>query len=246
MVRALNLPTIEILGLPVSTLPRVVITSLVNEWLTEIRRRTVVTLNPEIALKAQKDPTLLKIIQEADLVVPDGFGITWAARRVHKQRLELIPGIELAESLLAFAAHNNYPVFFLGSNPGVAEQAAKNLSARWPDLKVHGTHSGYFSAGEQELLGRELAETTVPLLMVGMGAGLQEKVIASFPSRAFRVALGIGGSLEVWAGRKHRAPRFFQTLSLEWLYRVVTDPQRFVRLLLLFPFFWRILWFRHP
>ena len=246
MVRALNLPTIEILGLPICTLPRVVITSLVNEWLTEVKRRTVVTLNPEIALKAQKDPTLLKIIQEADLVVPDGFGITWAARRVHKQRLERIPGIELAESLLTFAAHNNYPVFFLGSNPGVAEQAAKNLAARWPGLKIHGTHSGYFSAGEQEQLGRELAETTVPLLIVGMGAGLQEKVIASFPSRAFRVALGIGGSLEVWAGRKHRAPRFFQTLSLEWLYRVVTDPQRFVRLLLLFPFFWRILWFRHP
>jgi len=246
MVQALNLPTIEILGLPICTLPRVVITSLVNEWLTEVKRRTVVTLNPEIALKAQKDPTLLKIIQEADLVVPDGFGITWAARRVHKQRLERIPGIELAESLLTFAAHNNYPVFFLGSNPGVAEQAAKNLAARWPGLKIHGTHSGYFSAGEQEQLGRELAETTVPLLIVGMGAGLQEKVIASFPSRAFCVALGIGGSLEVWAGRKHRAPRFFQTLSLEWLYRVVTDPQRFVRLLLLFPFFWRILWFRHP
>ncbi|MCX5974745.1 MAG: WecB/TagA/CpsF family glycosyltransferase [Coprothermobacterota bacterium] len=246
MVRALNLPTIEILGLPVSTLPRVVITSLVNEWLTEVKRRTVVTLNPEIALKAQKDPTLLKIIQAADLVVPDGFGITWAARRMHKQRLERIPGIELAESLLTFAAHNNYPAFFLGSNPGVAEQAAKNLAARWPGLKIHGTHSGYFSAGEQEQLGRELAETTVPLLMVGMGAGLQEKIIASFPSRAFRVALGIGGSLEVWAGRKHRAPHFFQLLSLEWLYRVVTDPRRFVRLLLLFPFFWRILWFRHP
>jgi N-acetylglucosaminyldiphosphoundecaprenol N-acetyl-beta-D-mannosaminyltransferase len=164
---------------------------------------------------------------------------------VHKHRLERIPGIELAESLLTFAAHNNYPAFFLGSNPGVAEQAAKNLAARWPGLKIYGTHSGYFSAGEQEQLGRELAETTVPLLMVGMGAGLQEKVIASFPSRAFRVALGVGGSLEVWAGRKHRAPRFFQILSLEWLYRVVTDPRRFMRLLLLFPFCWRILWFRH-
>lgn len=246
MVRALNLPALLILGLPVCTLPRVVITSLVNEWLSENRRRSIVTLNPEIALKAQNDPVLLKIIQEADLVVPDGFGITWAARKVHKQRLERIPGIELAESLLAFAAGSNYGAFFLGSHPGVAEQAARNLSVRWPGLKICGTQSGYFSAGEQEQLGQGLAETTVPLLMVGMGAGLQEKVIASFPSGAFRVAMGIGGSLEVWAGCKHRAPRFFQILSLEWLYRVITNPRRFVRLLLLFPFFWRILWFRQP
>jgi N-acetylglucosaminyldiphosphoundecaprenol N-acetyl-beta-D-mannosaminyltransferase len=242
----LNLPTVEILGLPVCTLPRVVIHSLVSEWLKSTRRRTVVTLNPEIALKAQKDPTFLRMIREADLVVADGLGITWAARRVHKQHLERIPGIELAEFLLAIAAHDNYPVFFLGANPGVAEQAAKNLSARWPGLKICGTHSGYFSAREQEQLGRKLAETTVPLLLVGMGAGLQEKVIASFPPNAFRVALGIGGSLEVWAGRRQRAPRFFQTLSLEWLYRVFADPRRFARLLLLFPFFWRILWFRKP
>jgi N-acetylglucosaminyldiphosphoundecaprenol N-acetyl-beta-D-mannosaminyltransferase len=242
----LNLPTVEILGLPVCTLPRVIIHSLVSEWLKGTRRRTIVTLNPEIALKAQKDPTFLRMIREADLVVADGFGITWAARRVHKQHLKRIPGIELAEFLLAIAAHDNYPVFFLGANPGVAEQAAKNLSARWPGLKICGTHSGYFSAGEQEQLGRKLAETTVPLLLVGMGAGLQEKVIASFPPNAFRVALGIGGSLEVWAGRRQRAPRFFQTLSLEWLYRVFADPRRFARLLLLFPFFWRILWFRKP
>jgi N-acetylglucosaminyldiphosphoundecaprenol N-acetyl-beta-D-mannosaminyltransferase len=246
MVRALNLPTVEILGLPVCTLPRVVIASLVNEWLTESKRRTIITLNPEIALKAQKDPILLKIIQDADLVVADGFGISWAARRVHKRRMERIPGIELAESLLAFAARNNYPVFLLGSNPGIAEQAAKNLSALWPGLQIHGTHSGFFSVEEQEQLGQELAKANVPLLMVGMGAGLQEKVIASFPPTAFRVALGIGGSLEVWAGCKRRAPRFFQALSLEWLYRVAIDPRRFMRLLLLFPFFWRIAWFRHP
>ncbi len=246
MVRTLNLPTIEILGLPVCTLPRVLIHSLVSEWLMGVQRRTIVTLNPEIALKAQKDPTLRRIIREADLVVADGFGITWAARRVHKQHLERLPGIELAEFLLTFAARSNFPAFLLGANPGVAEQAAKNLSARWPGLKIYGTHSGYFSAGEQEQLGRKLAETTIPLLMVGMGAGLQEKVIASFPPNAFRVALGIGGSLDVWAGRRHRAPRFFQTLSLEWLYRVLANPRRFARLLLLFPFFWRIMWFRQP
>lgn len=191
----------------------------------------VVTANPEIVMAARRYPAFADALRRAQLVLPDGIGVVMAARLMGTPVPERVPGIELTEALLGVAARRGFRVFFLGAAPGVAEAAAATVQRRHPGLRVVGTHHGYFSEEEEENVVSVVERAAPDMLFVALGAPKQELFIARHRDTwRVPVAIGVGGSLDVLAGRVGRAPRWVQSVGLEWLYRLLQQPRRLPRL----------------
>mgnify|MGYP005842121103 CR=1 FL=1 len=200
----------------------------------------VITLNPEMVIRARQDEAFLSCFQGEVLVVPDGIGIVLAGRRRGWPGIARVPGIDLCERLAAEAARCGWPVFFFGGRPGVAEEAAAALARRYPGLRVAGTAHGYLPSEEEPALVSAIAASGARLLFVGLGAPKQEIWLArNLAATGARVGMGVGGSFDVIAGRIPRAPRAWRRLGLEWAYRFLREPRRWRRLLGLPVFFWR-------
>lgn len=196
--------------------------------------RQVVTLNPEILYSAQKEPDLADLINQAGLVTADGVGIVWGCRMAGTPVPGRVAGIDLLEELAGVAARHGWPVFLLGGKPGVAHDAAARLGARHAGLIVAGTQDGYYSPDDEDEVVRAIARSGAVLLFVGMGAPRQERFIATHLAQlAVPVAMGVGGSLDVLAGRVKRVGKFWRRLHLEWLGRLVREPSRWRRALVL-------------
>lgn len=189
----------------------------------------VATPNPEIVQRANKDRAFAEILAGADLVVPDGVGVIYAAKILGRPLKSRVPGIDLAAALMGRVAGTGKRLFLLGAAPGVAEQAAVNLRAAYPGLVVCGTHDGYFEEDGPVIDAIRRAEADI--VFVCLGAPKQEKWIAAHGEAAgARLYLGLGGSLDVFAGKAERAPEWFQRLGLEWLYRLLKEPSRIGRM----------------
>ena len=189
----------------------------------------VATPNPEIVQRAGKDRAFADILARADLVVPDGVGVIYAAKILGRPLRARVPGIDLASALLGRVAGTGKRLFLLGAAPGVAEQAEVNLRAAYPGLVVCGTHDGYFQ--EDGPVVDAIRQAGADIVFVCLGAPKQEKWIAANGEAAgARLYLGLGGSLDVFAGKVDRAPERFQRLGLEWLYRLMKEPSRIGRM----------------
>ncbi|MDE6260959.1 MAG: WecB/TagA/CpsF family glycosyltransferase [Oscillospiraceae bacterium] len=189
----------------------------------------VVTPNPEIVQRANKDPEFAGILANADLVIPDGVGVIYAAKILGRPLRARVPGIDFAAALMTRAAQTGKRLFLLGAAPGVAEQAAVNLRASYPGLVVCGTHDGYFK--EDGPVADAIREARADIVFVCLGAPKQEKWIAANGGAAgAKLYIGLGGAMDVFAGKVERAPEKFQKLGLEWLYRLMKEPSRIGRM----------------
>ena len=195
----------------------------------------IITINPEMYEIAQDDYEFAQIIRWADLVVPDGVGITLALK-IMGHKVDRLAGIDLAYNLLKETAINGIPVALIGSQTHVVENAVNNLKKAIPDLNVVYYHNGYFN--DMDEIFEELKQTSPKLVLVGMGAPYQEKFINN-AKKIINPALmiGVGGSFDVWAGELKRAPEIYQKLGLEWLYRTIKQPQRIFRIFPTLPLF---------
>jgi len=188
-----------------------------------------VTPNPEFILAARKDAGFRAILNGADLSVPDGVGVIYAAKLLGSPLKEKVPGVDLAQGLLAQMAGAGKSLFLLGAKPGVAERAADELCARFPGLVVCGTHDGYFQ--DSAAVTAQIAAAKPDVLFVCLGAPKQEQWMAQYgPDTGAHLAIGLGGCLDVFAGTVKRAPEAWQRHGLEWLYRLIREPSRFGRM----------------
>lgn len=199
----------------------------------------VVTANPELIFAAGADARLRQLINRAQLVTPDGIGVVWAAKRLGHSLPERVTGIDLLEALFPAAGENKWRVFFLGSKPGVADLAAQKVAEKHPGV-IWETQHGYFQPEEQTQILDRIRNFRPDLLLVGLGAPRQEFWIASHLDLA-TVSIGVGGSFDALAGLNKRAPRWIQDIHLEWLYRLVKQPQRIKRQWVLPKFAWRVI-----
>ena len=138
--------------------------NLAFKCIDEGRAASIATANAEMVMRAQTDRELAHILQHADLVVPDGAGVLWAAEQQGKKFKERVTGVDLACSLLQEAAARQTAVYLFGGAPGIAEQAAANVQQQLGSLNIVGTHSGFFSADEEQ--GTELSGSKFTILLV--------------------------------------------------------------------------------
>ncbi len=189
----------------------------------------VVTPNPEIVWLARTMPELRGALNGADLVIPDGIGVIYAAKILGTPLVERVPGIELTEHLLAVCAEKGLPVYLLGAKPGVAERAGKNLEKKHPGLHIAGCGDGYFQEDGPVLAA--LRASGARLILVCLGFPRQELWMAAHRHEVGdALMLGVGGSMDVFAGDVKRAPEAWRRLGLEWLYRLLSQPSRIRRM----------------
>ena len=185
----------------------------------------VVTPNPEFILAAEKDADFRQVLNSADLVIPDGIGVVYSAKILGTPQKERVPGIEFAADMLAKLDQMGGRLYLLGAKPGVAQEAGRRILERHPNIVLCGTHDGYFKDEEAVLL--EVAAARPNLLFVCLGAPKQEKWMARWGRHTgARLAIGLGGALDVFAGNVERAPESWRKLGLEWAYRLKKEPQR--------------------
>ena len=188
-----------------------------------------VTPNPEFLRLAKKDGEFRAVLNGAGLVLPDGVGVTYAAKLLGCPLKGKVPGIDFAARLMAWMAGEGKRLFLLGAKPGVAEQAALNLLAAYPGLIVCGTHDGYFQ--DSAPVVDEIRASCADVVFVCLGAPKQEFWMAQYgPLTGAKLMVGLGGSLDVFAGVVERAPEGWQRLGLEWLYRLTREPRRIGRM----------------
>lgn len=195
----------------------------------------VVTINPEMFEYAAKNKDFANIVKEAELVIPDGVGVK-IALKINGVNVDRIPGVDFAKKLLIESAANNIPVAIVGAKGEVIAKAVENLQKEINGLNIVYYHNGYFDNDND--IYEDLNQKSPKLILIAMGSPKQESFIYN-AKKVLKPALmiGIGGSLDVWSGTVKRAPKIFQKLGLEWLYRTVTQPSRFKRIFPTLPLF---------
>lgn len=192
--------------------------------------RYVVTPNPEIVMLAKENPALKEALAGADIVLPDGAGIIKGAAILGRPMKEKVPGIDFACGVMARLAERGGSVYLFGAKPGVAEAAAETLRTKFPGLVISGTSDGYFS--DDGPIIEKIKDAAPDLLLVCLGAPKQELWMAKMSGKLpVGLMVGLGGSLDVFAGTVKRAPEAWQKLDLEWLYRLLKEPRRIGRMM---------------
>jgi len=196
----------------------------------------VVTLNPEMVMLAQRDPAFAAILEHAALLVPDGVGIVNALRRRGHPLPGRVTGIDLLHAYAPEAARLGHRIAFCGGTPGVAAAAAQRLVADHPGLQVVATDSG--DPGRQ--VAERLLAARPDVVCAAYGHGAQERFLAEhLPLIGAGVGIGVGGTLDVLAGRVRRAPSVVQQAGFEWAWRLLREPRRLRRQAVLPVYWWR-------
>ena len=204
------------------------------------KQTKIFTPNAEILHLANKNKELLPLIENADIPFPDGIGAYLGSRLLGYRPRERTNGIDLAERLLAEASKRHLSVFLLGAKQGVAERAAKQLETKYSGLSIVGVHHGYFDKNgeDNDELIKKIDSSDADILFVCFGFPIQERwIYDNLPKlKSVKIAVGLGGSIDVWSGKTRRAPRFVRRLGFEWLWRVAYDPARITRTVSIFDF----------
>jgi N-acetylglucosaminyldiphosphoundecaprenol N-acetyl-beta-D-mannosaminyltransferase len=217
---------INVLGIRIDGLSMSEVLMLISKTIKSKNSLRIVTANPEILFRAEKDTELRNLINRANLVLPDGVGIVWAAKMLEGTVLKRITGIDLASEIIAAGDSEGWKVFLLGSAEGVAEEAALSLNRKFRNVRFM-THHGYFTESEEDVVAK-IRSFAPDVLLAGLGAPKQEQWLDKYPDLAY-VNMGVGGTFDVFSGRVERAPDWIRRFGMEWFYRLLSDPLRLRR-----------------
>jgi len=186
-----------------------------------------VCLNAAKVVRIEDDPDLRRIVEHAAMVHIDGTPVAWACRLLGSPVPERIAGIDFLQAMLERAALRGWRVFFLGATDEVVKRAVEVECERHPGLRIAGYRNGFWTAGEEADVVAEVAATKPDLLLLALPTPLKEHFAAEhLEGFRARFVLGVGGSFDISAGLTKRAPRWMQTVGLEWFFRRIQEPRR--------------------
>ncbi len=227
-------PALRILGIPIHDVTYDEVLQQVERWVDAGGAHQVATVNPEFVMLARRDAVFRAVLEQADLCVPDGVGITVAARYLGRPLRGRVSGVDLVERLARRAAQMGWRVYLLGAAAGVAEQAARLLLTRYPDLIVCGSYAGSPASVEEAEIAAHVYAAQADVLLVAYGAPAQDLWLArNLAHSGAAVGIGVGGAFDYITGRVSRAPHWLRRIGLEWLYRLIRQPWRWRRQLVL-------------
>ena len=210
--------------------------------------KAVFTPNSEIIQSCVENEELYSVINEGDLITPDGIGVVYASKILGRPLKAKCAGFELGLEMVKYSNESGAKIFFLGGKPGVAEAARDKLLETYPNANIVGTNDGYFKKeGEENDAVIDKINAAAPdILYVCLGVPVQEKWILANRERltSVKLCLALGGSLDGYSGNVKRAPKFFIKLGLEWFYRLICQPSRIGRMMKLPKFLFGVIWFK--
>ena len=225
---------VEILGVAVDAVTMAEAVDFVEKLIVARKPSIVATANAEMLMRATHDAELEKILNAAELVVPDGAGTVWAAHHLGYEMPERVAGYDLVQELLKLAPEKSQRIFFFGSAPGIAEKAKLKAETLYPGIKIVGTRNGFFTAADEPEIIAQIKAAAPEILLAALGVPKQEKWLAAHKLELnVPVSIGVGGTLDVMAGAVRRAPKWMQRAKLEWLFRAMLQPSRAGRLIAL-------------
>lgn len=229
---------VTVLGAQISNGTIEEIADFLAERVRQKENTVVYTPNSEIIEQFRKDASLMELLNSADVLTADGIGVVYGAKILGTPLKGRAAGYDIACKLLEIGNREGFRFFLYGSKEEVCQLAKENLLKQYPGIQIVGTQNGY----TKEPVGEKIAQTNPDVLFVCLGAKKQEEWIYHnkhlFSGTVF---LGIGGSMDVFAGVVKRAPKIFIKLNLEWLYRLLKQPSRFIRMLALPRFLWQVI-----
>lgn len=228
--------TVKILGVPFARVNLKETVGIIEDQISknEYKPYHIITGNPEIVISSNKDNSLKDIVDATDLITADGIGIILASRWKNDALPERVAGFDLLIQTLEEGNKKGWSFYLFGSDEDTNRKASETIKERYPNLIVCGRHNGFFDNVEEEKIISEIEETKPDILVVALGAPRAEKWIYNNKSKLnTKVVFGVGGSLDVIAGKVKRAPAAWQKLNLEWLYRLLAQPSRWRRQLVL-------------
>lgn len=236
-----------IMGVPVHPVTNDEISGQLKKMMGKTKTHSVMTPNPEMVMLANKNPKLMTALSNADLVIPDGIGLILASKIKKIGLKERVTGIDTMGKALQICHENHFRIFLLGGKPGRAEKAIANIIAKYPGIKAAGCYHGYFNEDENEKIINLINEDDPHIIFVCLGSPRQEIWIHENRKKLLcRIAMGAGGSVDVYAGEVKRAPGIYQKYGMEWLYRLLQEPSRIRRMSALPLFLWKSFWMKKP
>lgn len=228
-----------------------------DEVMDEVKRKIlnkeqyiIYTPNTEIVMMCQSDEEFLNLMNKSDINTPDGIGLIYASKLKSHPLKEKVAGFDLSVNMLEMANKDSLKLFVVGGKPGVAEAAMKNVHEKYPNIKIMGAQHGYFKGTHLGLNGHEeekevldkINQAEPDILFVGFGAKKQEEWIEFNKDKInAKIIIGNGGTIDVLAGNVKRAPDIYIKLGLEWFYRLMREPKRIKRQILLPMFMSKVL-----
>ncbi len=230
----------NILGIPIVHSDYHSFIELLEEKIRENKKTFVVTANPEIIMRAYKDKEYEGYLKKADYITADGIGVVIASKMLNEPLPGRVSGTDMMLELLEHANQNRFRVYFLGATEPVLDLFLKNVHEQYPQVEIVGSHNGFFDWNDNNI--KETIKSTEPeLIFVALGVPKQEQWIAEHLDYFQKgIFMGVGGSFDVIAGVVKRAPKTWQKLNLEWLYRLIKQPSRWKRMLAIPHFLFKV------
>ncbi len=225
-------PSLKVVGVPVTALNFDVQIELMVQWAKMRESKSVCVANVHMLVEAHRDPAFANVLENADLVTPDGMPLVWMLRWLGNPHQNRIAGLDIMFTLCSRAVEESIGVFLLGSEPYVLERMKTRLEEEFPRLRIAGAEPLPFrplTETEDEAIAQMVNESGAGIVLVSLGCPKQETWIAKQQGKVQAVMIGLGGAFPVYAGLKKRAPLIIRTAGLEWLYRLVQEPGRLWR-----------------
>ena len=241
---------IEIFGVKIHNITFEEATREVEGYLKGEDLKVIYTPNPEIVMGAKDDSRLRSLINHGDMITADGIGLIYASRIKKKPLKERVTGYHLSIKILEIANENNYSIYLLGSKDGIAKMAAENIKKYYPNIRIAGYHHGYFKGShrgdenhEEEIkIIDDINNSNPDIIFLGLGFPNQENWIdANKDKIKGKVIIGNGGVIDILSGTIKDTPEIYRKIGLEWLYRLVKNPSRIKRQLVIPKFMFKVI-----
>lgn len=204
----------------------------VFEFVKEDKNHVICTPNAEIIYSTKKDIELKEILNNSDMNIADGAGVVLGAKILNLPLTEKVSGIDLVRNIILSEKAKGLRLFLFGSEPGVAELAGVKIKKMNQDVEIVGYRNGFFSEKDESEIVTSVLNANCDIILVALGAPKQEKWIYKYRNELnAKVCIGVGGSLDVIAGKLKPTPEFFRRNGIEWLYRLAKQPSRYARML---------------
>jgi N-acetylglucosaminyldiphosphoundecaprenol N-acetyl-beta-D-mannosaminyltransferase len=225
MIAYMAVETVEILGVRIHCMNTARIMEFLRTWAGTTEQRTIMYVNAHCLNVAHEDAAYRTVLNDADLVYPDGVSVAWAGRWVGGCQMQKATGADWIEPFCRLAVEQGWRIYILAGRPGVAAAARGKLTGRYPRLQVVGTSDGYFVERSEPEVLQDIAAVKPDVVFVGLGTPRQEKWLAAHREELpVAIYWAVGALFDYVAGVERRAPAWMRALALEWAWRLLIDP----------------------